>query len=210
MPFMKIVKAISEYSISVVLSAIVIYAVLRGLKIQFDKLQYINQRKQHDAALSVRDEIGETVYEVLNDFIEDHRGIRLQVIEFTNTVTSVAYLPFKYMSCTYEVVSYGSKPEAKCIDKLSTSLFSPFLSQLGKEDCVLIDLHDSANLSGIVHDLYQQMSGNYMLTVMLKSEKNKCIGYVSLYTDKEVSTEDKEDLVYIGSKLSALLGVLDK
>lgn len=210
MSFIEVMKAIREYSLSLVLSAIVIYTVIKVIKIQLDKFQTVNSRKNHDKALELRDEIGEKVYAILNTFIQDHHGIRLQVIEFTNTVTSVAYLPFKYMSCTYEVVSYGNRPEARAIDKLSTSLFSPFLSKLGKEKYMVLDPQSADELSGVVHDLYEQIGGEHMISVMLKSEKDKCIGYVAFYKDKPVEEKDIDDLLLVGSTISGLLGVMDK
>lgn len=210
MSFLNVLKALSEYSISLVLSAIVIYTVLRVIKIQLDKAKLATSRRDHDKALKLRDEIGDQIYEELNSFIREHDGLRVQVVEFTNTVTSVAYLPFKYMSCTYEVVSYGIRPEARCIDKLSTSLFGPFLSQLGKEQYMVLDPESAEKLSGVVHDLYDQIGGDHMVSVMLKSEKDKCIGYVALYKNKPVEDNDISDLVLLGSKLSGFLGVLDK
>lgn len=210
MSMVEIVKAIGEYGLSLILSAIVIYVILKLIKIQFDKLQAANKRKEHDNALALRSEIDEKVYEVLNHFIEEHKGIRLQVIEFTNTVTSVAYLPFKYMSCTYEVVSYGNRPEARCIDKLSTSLFTPFLSQLSKQEYIMLDYDSAEHMSGVVHDLFKEIGGDHMISVMMKSDNDKCIGYVSFYKDKPIQVDDISDLVVIGAKLSTLLGVLDK
>lgn len=210
MQFLEVLKALGDYGLSLVLSAIVIYVVIRVLKIQFDRLAESNKRKAHDNALALRGEIDENVYELLNQFIREHHGQRLHVIEFTNSVTSVAYLPFKYMSCTYEVVSYGNKPEARCIDKLSTSLFSPFLSKLGKTSHVVLDGENVESLPGVMHDLYEQIGGRYMLSVMLKSGKDKCIGYVAFYTNREIEKKDIHDLISAGSKLSTLLGVLDK
>lgn len=210
MHLVEILKSISEYGISLILSAILIYVIIKLLKIQFDKLAESNRRKAHDNALALRGEIDEKVYELLNEFTQEHHGLRLHVIEFTNSVTSVAYLPFKYMSCTYEVVSYGIKPEARCIDKLSTSLFSPFLSKLSKSPFIILDGENKDTTPGVMHHLYEQIGGRYMLAVMLKSNKDKCIGYVAFYKDKEVQESDIEDLVSVGSTLSALLGILDK
>lgn len=210
MSFLELVRQVGDYGLSLILSAVVVYVVIKLIQIQFDKMKVASNRKEHDQALALRGEVDEKVYDVLNSFIETHHGLRLQVVEFTNTVTSVAYLPFKYMSCTYEVVSYGNKPEARCIDKLSTSLFSPFLSKLGKEEYLILNPKTAEELSGVVHDLYEQIGGENILCVMLKSEKEKCIGYVSLFKDKPVEDKDVDDLLLIGSKLSALLGVLDK
>lgn len=210
MEFIEVLKAVGEYGLSLALSAIFIYAVINILRIQFDKLRETSKRKAHDGALALRGEVDEKVYELLNDFIQEHHGYRVHVIEFTNSVTSVAYLPFRYMSCTYEVVAYGSKPEARCIDKLSTSLFSPFLSKLGKSNYLVLDGQNIQQNSGVMHDLYEQIGGRYMLSVMLRSGKDKCIGYVAFYTDNSIHQSDVDDLVLVGSKLSTLLGVLDK
>lgn len=210
MSILDVVKAVGDYGLSLILSAIVIYVLIRVIKIQIDKWQTASSRKQHDRALELRAEIDEKVYSILNGFIENHSGARLQVVEFTNTVTSVAYLPFKYMSCTYEVVSYGQTPKARYIDKISTSLCTSFLSQLGKNDSILLD-HESIDLmSGVVKDMFIEIGNDKMLSVMLKSTNSKCIGYVAFFKDKTVETKDIDDLLRVGEKLSALLGVLDK
>lgn len=210
MSFIEVVRQVGDYGLSLILSAVVVYVLIKLIHIQFDKLKVAASRKEHDQALALRSEVDEKVYDVINRFIETHHGLRLQVVEFTNTVTSVAYLPFKYMSCTYEVVSYGTKPEARCIDKLSTSLFSPFLSKLGKEEYLVLSQQTSEEISGVVHDLYEQIGGENIVCVMLKSGKAKCIGYLALFKDRPVEDRDVNDLLVVGSKLSALLGVLDK
>lgn len=210
MSILEILKAITDYGITLVLSGVVIYVVIKLTHIGFVRLQNKITRDEHDKALQLRSEIDEKVYEMLNNFVEDHHGLRLQVVEFTNSVTSVAYLPFRYMSCTYEVVSYGNKPEAMCIDKLSTSLFSPFLSKLSKQGYLVLNKEDTAQLSGVLEDLNNQIGGEHFISAIMKSEKDKCIGYVGLYKDKEVDTQDIDDLLIIASQISTLLGVLDK
>ena len=210
MQIFEIIKTIADYGITLVLSGLVIYAAIRLINIGLNRVESKFSRKSHDEALNLRSEIDEQVYDLINDFIADHNGTRLQVIEFTNTVTSVAYLPFRYMSCTYEVVTYGHRPKALLIDKLSTSLFSPFLSPLSRSTYLKLDEQASADLSGTVHDLFVQIGCKYMLSVILKSEKSKCIGYVSFYKETDVQEKDIEDLIKLGNDLSVLLGVLDK
>lgn len=210
MEIFEIIKAIMEYGVTIVLSAIVIYVVIRVIKLKFDSYEIYSQKRDHDKALALRTEIDEQVYDLLNSFLSKHDGTRIQVIEFTNTVTSVAYLPFRYMSCTYEVISYGHRPKANFIDKLSTSLFSPFLSQLGKTPWLELDAESAMKLSGTVYDLFHQIDCKHMISVMLKSDKNKCIGHVSLFKETDVTVDDTHDLVTLGDELSVLLGVLDK
>lgn len=210
MEILEVVKAITEYGITVVLSAIVIYTVCRLIKMQFDKLADNNSKKAHDKALELRSEIDEQVYLLIDEFMNRHEGTRIQVIEFTNTVISVAYLPFRYMSCTYEVVGYGHRPKANYIDKLSTSLFSPFLIRLGQSTHLEVTEESSKQYSGALQDLFDQIHCKRMISVMLKSSKGKCIGCVCLYKETNSTPSDAPDLITLGHELSALLGVLDK
>lgn len=209
MQIVDILKAISDYGLSIVLSGIVIYVIIKCINIGFKRLEKGMDNRKHDKLLAMRSEIDIEVYELINQFLTAHHGTRVQVIEFTNSVTSVAYLPFKYMSCTYEVASYGIKPEAKRIDKLSTSLFSPFLTQLSKEGMIVLDDTISEMLSGSVHDIFKQMGSNYQLCAILRSQRTKSIGFVCLCKENEITMRDQADIKMLASQLSALLGVLD-
>lgn len=209
MSILEVFEAISEYGLSLILSGIVIYVVIRFINIGFSRLEKGMNNRQHDKLLAMRSEIDIEVHSLISEFLTLHRGTRVQVIEFTNSVTSVAYLPFKYMSCTYEVVSYGVKPEAKRIDKLSTSLFSPFLSQLSKDGVMTLDQSICHRLSGSVEDVFTQMGSEYQLCAILRTHKTKSIGFVCLCKEDEVTMRDQADIKTLASQLSALLGVLD-
>lgn len=209
MQILEVLEAISEYGLSLMLSGIVIYVVIKSVNLVFDHLQNKVKNKTHDKLLAMRAEIDMEVYELINEFLTFHKGTRVMVIEFTNSVTSVAYLPFKYMSCTYEVLPYGKSPEAKKIDKLSTSLFSPFLSQLSKDDIMKLDDNVSRSLAGSVYDMFNQLGSQYQLCAILKTQKTKSIGFVCLCKEEEITVRDEADIRILASQLSALLGVLD-
>ena len=209
MSFLEVLEAISDYSLSIILSGIVIYVVIRFINLGFTKLEKGMGNKKHDKLLAMRSEIDVEVHSIISEFLTLHKGTRIQVIEFTNSVTSVAYLPFKYMSCTYEVISYGAKPEAKRIDKLSTSLFGPFLSQLSKEGTMVLDEATCHRLSGSVEDIFTQMGSAHQLCAILRTQKTKSIGFVCLCKEDEVTLRDQSDIKMLASQLSALLGVLD-
>lgn len=209
MEALKIIDYIGEHGLAFVLSGVFIYIIIRCVNLLFTRLSTHVTNKQHDKLLEMRTEIDTEVYSIIREFITAHSGTRVQVIEFTNSVTSVAYLPFRYMTCTYEIVSYGSKPEAKRIDKLSTSLFSPLLSKLSKEGMILLDEEIAYELSGAVHDIFEGMGSKYELMHILKTQKNKSIGFVVLCKEDDVTHQDTSDIKTLASQLSALLGVLD-
>lgn len=209
MSVIELIQQISEYGVTLVICAIFLYVCIRFINIGFDKLTKTVSNKQHDKLLAMRTEIDEEVYGLINNFMTSHKGTRIQVMEFTNSVMSVAYLPFKYMSCTYEVVCYGYRPEAKRIDKLSTSLFSPFLSKLSKRSCIVLDHDTCLEMSGAVHDIFEGLGSKYQLCSILRSQKGKSIGFVSFAKEHEVTQQDIADIKTLSSQLAALLGVLD-
>lgn len=209
MSILEIVESISEYGITLLITGIFLYVVIRFINIGFNKLEKGMSNMKHDKALAMRGEIDIEVHALINEFLTLHKGTRIQVIEFTNSVTSVAYLPFKYMSCTYEVVSYGVKPEAKRIDKLSTSLFTPFLSQLSKEGTMTLDEPTCSALSGSVEDIFNAIGSKYQLCAILRTHKNKSIGFVCLCKEEDITLRDQTDIKMLASQLSVLLGVLD-
>lgn len=209
MEFESILKSISNYSLSIVLSATLIYILIKSVNLGFSLLSTRIGNKKHDKLLDMRQEIDEQVYHLLNDFLDVHKGYRIQLVEFTNSVQSVAYLPFKYMSCTYEVFTYGRKPCAKIIDKLSTSLFSQFLAPLSRNGTAILDLSSDDLQCGAVHDLYNTIGDEKVLFAVLKSAKGKSIGYVSLSKEAGFSTFDISAIKSLASQLYALLGVLD-
>lgn len=209
MQALNVIDYISEHGLAFVISGIFLYIIIRAVNLVFDKLSTSKNNKRHDKLLAMRTEIDIEVYSLIREFLTAHKGTRVQVIEFTNSVTSVAYLPFRYMSCTYEVVSYGKSPEARRIDKLSTSLFSPFLALLSKNETFMLDDGTADELSGAVHDIFASMGSKYQLCSILKSQKIKSIGFVCFCKEDEISGTDIMDIKILASQLSALLGVLD-
>lgn len=213
MSFLSSLKAVCDYGVTLVLSAVVIYVILKLIQIFFKKFEDDAGKKKHDEALALRGHIDEKVYATINDFIESHHGTKIQVIEFTNSVMSVAYLPFKYMSCTYEVVAYGNTSTAHMIDKLSTSLFTPFLSKLAKSDFVAVNAENvDTELVGMARHIYTADNSNACVLSMIRSQvdADKCIGYVVLYKESDYTESDTADIQQLSSNLSALLGVMEK
>ena len=202
------VELISEYGVMIIISAIFLYTAIKFINLGFDYFKKSLGNKKHDKLLEIRQEVDETVFELLQEFMQSHNGNRVRLIEFTNSVTSVAHLPFKYMSCTYEVFDYGEQSTARHIDKLSTSLFTPFLTELNKKNYIILDEND-CKCCGTIHDLMQTMEINKSMCTMLKVSKNKAIGYLAFNKQDGFSDEDISDIQVLASKLSGLLGILD-
>ena len=207
----EITKAIGDVGIMIVISAVVIYAIIRGLKLLFGWLEDRTGQKKHDEALEVRNIVNSAIQDDIYAYLESHEVHRVQVIEFSNSVTSVTYLPFKYASCTYEAFDIDQQGRSYNIDKLNTSLFTPFLRILYTVPYIELDEDnpDIKQYGGTAYDLLRRCKEHRGIYVMIKSNNNKSVGYVSAYKDEEFTPDDIADLEAMAIRLSAQLCVLD-
>ena len=204
-------ELISNFGALVILAGISVYLVIRVINIFLGKFEHTNKIKNHDKAIETRNKISEQVQDIIHQFLEDCNGDRVHVIEFSNSIMSVAYLPFRYMNCTYEVYRFGKSPIGHRIDRLSTSLFTSFFRQM--EDtlwCVYSVDKKQPSMGGAMYDIMKEEGSKNALCCKLISEKGKFIGYVALYKDEEFTDTDILSIQSASKQVSILLSVLDK
>ncbi len=206
-----IVQAIADFGVLIIIAAVFLYASIRLLNIFFKFLEKKFGSKKHDKLLDIRGEVSNEIQLLLDQFLEAHGGDRVQVIEFSNSVTSVAFLPFKYMTCTYEVYKLGKAPTGHMIDHISTSLFTTFFMSMQGHTYRIFDTHDkSVPMGGAKYDLVQSQGASQSLCVMLHTPKGKSIGYITMKRDETEFTEkDIEGIQILAEQVSALLSVAD-
>ncbi len=212
-----IIKWISEYGITLIITSVFIYVVIRLLNIFFKYLSgrlgnsnTKHGREAHDKLLDMRTDIGNKIQRLLDDFLANHGGTRIQVMEFSNSNISVAYLPFKYMTCTYEVYQLGLSAVGQKLDHISTSLFTQFFNAFKDKDYLVFDIDDkSTPVGGAMCDMMREEGSKKSLCVMLKTEKGKSIGYVSMKKDIDFTEDDIYDIQSLGDQISVLLSVAD-
>lgn len=211
-----IAQSIADKGVTLILAAIFVYASIRFIDIL---IQYVKRRLDekfvsHDKykKLEARNAASDQIQKMIQDTLNMSKYQRIQVIEFSNSVKSIANLPFKYMSCTYEVVPLGSKAAGHKIDRVSTSLFTAFFSKMAKEEYVVIDKKaevDSHFVSALSDLMDEDISNGCMFDMML-TLKGKAIGYIMITKGSEVTAEDIQNIQLLSNKISALLSVLDK
>lgn len=212
-----IIKWIVDYGISIIIVAIFLYVIIRLLNIFF---QYLTgklkkpgkeDREEHDRLLAMRSDIGRKIQALLEEFFNAHTASRIQVMEFSNTNTSVAYLPFRYMTCTYEVYQLGLPASGHKIDRISTSLFIQFFNAIRGKDYLEFDIQDKGVLvGGAMCDIMKEEGASRALCTMLRTSKGKSIGYLSMKKDEPFTEEDIEDIQILGHKITTLLSVADQ
>lgn len=211
MDWVALSKLIAEFGIMIVICSIFLYTAARIINILLKNLDNRLRDKKHDELIDIRMSVNQKVQSLIDQFLEEHNGDRIHVIEFSNSVVSVAYLPFKYMSCTYEVYRIGKSPTASKIDHLSTSLFTSFFEKLYDLDYLILDVNNKDNsLGGSIYDIVNASGESKGLYAILRTSKGKALGYVAVRKDEDFSDDDIQDIQVLASKLCALLGVVDK
>lgn len=211
MEWAEISKAVSEFGIMIVICSIFLYTAVRLINLFIKNLDTRLRDKKHDELIDIRMSVNQKVQSLIDQFLEDHDSDRIHVVEFSNSVVSVAYLPFKYMSCTYEVYRIGKSSTASKIDHLSTSLFTAFFEKLYDADYLMLDVNNKdKSLGGSIYDIVSASGESRGLYAILRTSKGKALGYVAVRKDSDFSQDDIEDIQILSSKLSALLGVVDK
>lgn len=207
----EIVKTVGDVGIMVVISAVVIYALVKGINMFFEWIGTKVGKHTHDELLEVRNRVDAIIQEDIHNYLENHDTHRVQVIEFSNSVSSVTYLPFKYASCTYEAFDIDRDGRAYNIDKITTSLFTPFLIQLYNSGYVELDDSnmDIKTYGGTAYDILRRCKEHHGIYVMIKSNSHKSVGFVCAYKDSDFIEDDIKDLEAMAIRLSAQLCVLD-
>lgn len=207
----KFLQFFSDYGVAFVITAIFLTVVIRTVNLAF---QYIEKRmgiRSHDKNIDIRNEVNKKVQQLINDFLMKMGGKRVQVIEFSNSVTSVAFLPFRYMTCTYETYSYESSPASHFVDKLPTSLFTQLFDELQSEKFKEYNVNSKTLATNeIIYDLLSKFGGDKFLITLMRSIKGKPVGIIIFEKQDEFSDADKEGLLYLSKQLTSLLCILDR
>lgn len=206
-----IMQFIVDLGVLVVIAGIFLYTAIRIINIFLKHLENKFRYRNHDKLLDIRSNVNQEIQSLITEYLADHDGDRVHVIEFSNSVTSVAYLPFKYMNCMYEVFKIGKSSTAKNIDRLSTSLFTDFFSRMYKSEYVILDdTNPEECYGGAIYDLMHRGGERFALCAVIKTARGKSLGYVALKQNRPFDQCDIDDILILADKIAALLGIMDK
>ena len=206
-----IAKSIVEYGVLVIIAAIFLYTAIRVINMYLGHWGEKLSHSQHDKLIDTRVRLGEQIQNLIESYLANSNASRVSVIEFSNTLMSVAYLPFRYMTCTYEVHDLGKVAMGHKIDRISTSLFTPFFVKLQENPCCLFDINDKSTLvGGAMCDLMKEQGEHLALCISLTTAKGKAIGYIQATSDTEFTDYDIALIKTLGNQVSLLLSIGDK
>lgn len=206
------IKLITDYGVLVVIAAIVLYGITKLLNLLIKALESKLALRKHDRLAEIRTDVSREIQSLIDEFIAEHDGLRVQVVEFSNSVISVAYLPFKYMSCTYEVCGLSMKSVGKEVDKISTFLFTPFFEYLYMHNTAVVNCSDRSKLLGsAIYDLLEQYDIKYSICSLL-THRGKGVGFVlfQVTDSNQIDSSTKAAIADLSDRISGLLGIVDK
>lgn len=215
MTFLETVRTIGDFGILIVIGGLVVYAIylwITGKAWWIPKRENVDQleiikREQHDTLLELRSDIGEEIQKLINSALKRNDWTRIQVIEFSNSVMSVAHLPFRYMTCTYETYKTGLLGTGRRIDRISTSLFNRFFTELNREGWYLIDLNCDTpdEICGSMRELMLANNETKSLNAALTSPSGKSIGYITVKNEDGFEQQDIDEIIELSHRIATLL-----
>lgn len=206
-----IAKNITDFGVLVIIAAIFLYVIIKLVNIGFKHLETKINHKAHDRNMAIRSDVSYKINSLLESTLESCNGDRLQVIEFSNSAMSVAYMPFKYMTCTYEVYRPGKLPISSKIDHISTSLFTKFFETITNNAYFIFNTSNKDKYMGsAMYELMKSDEDYQSLCVLLKTMNGKKLGYLSMKKVSDFTEFDIQSMESLAERISALLSVLDK
>lgn len=207
----RVMQILSDYGASMIIVGIFLYTIIRLINMGLGYLDKKLGNKKHDKDLNLRQQVGVEVSELLHKLRADCNADRVQVIEFSNSVMSVAFLPFRYMTCTYEVYKFGKTGLGHRIDHISTSLFASFFESMERSPVTAFSLDTKEPMmGGAMYDIMKEDGSKRALCCKMMSEKNKFIGYICVLKDEPFTSDDSEALQLAAVNVTSLLSILDK
>lgn len=208
------IKMVADLGVLIAIAGLFIYAAFRWIQTTLGGkdggLPSKQARKEHDHLIDLRAKISEDIQDLIQKYQAKLDCDRLQVIEFSNSVMSIAYLPFRYMTCTYEVCRFGVKSTGHKIDRISTSLFTSFFMQMRETGWCKLDVTDnSTEICGAMKDWMSQHSEKISLNAEIATPSGKLIGYITAKNEAGFDEEDVNLILTLADQVSALLGVID-
>jgi len=159
--------------------------------------ELFEKEAEREKAGRKREHANKVIQDLLNVTLASLGGDRLQVIEFTNSIETIACLPFKYMTCSYESMALGKAPAADTIRDELTTLYSDFLTQVRLKSFVVLNSEKrSEKFTPAIYHLIGKRVANQSLYIGIEDKKTKePLGLLSYdisnltgFCDKDITT----------------------
>lgn len=177
-----ILKLIDNYSISFVISALVIYTLVQVVNILLDKLKYSSfaVNKKHDQLLEVRKKISVPLIEHMRKAMFKAGANRAFIYEYHNGVVSLGGLPFMKMSLSFETVD-NTFPIQHLRENISFNPFQSMMVMLDENGFIIVDRNAKTTaISHVVYSMMEEHDIDICVCAKIVNSKGHTIGMVGL------------------------------
>ena len=173
-------------TVQIVVLSIVIYSLGQFLQIFFNRLKRKLETHHNIKGSTKRINIDKSMQSLLDLTILRIDCIRISVIEFHNSNKNIAFVPFDYMTCMYEIYLPGLSPMAQLCKSVPTSLYHSLFNCLRRDPLLIIDVDDQQeNIQRAVYDMIIARGAKKSLYVPILSTFNRLpIGCIAIDFDK--------------------------
>ena len=205
----QIIRVIASESIQIVISALVLYAGFRGVRIA-DK--YLSDKlliKGHNEKLDLRDKINPLIDDTLKRGLYKAGASRAYVFEYHNGGAGLDGMPFLKMSSNYEVADQGVKIYRN-IQNVSLSYFPKFFDKVNNSEYYIVDVENpDIETQSILYSVVAAKEIGKTVMVRILGNNNRVIGIVGFDYNKTNNNFKEENIeilkemaIDIGGKLS--------
>lgn len=199
----------------VILLGLFAYAMVKVIDNKMDNLFSFIESKikhsenEHKEAIAFRRDSSGKIKELSDKLVEETEFNSLILFEYSNGSQNISGLPFLYMSATHEIVPNGVEPSISKYQKINTTLFADFLSDLEKDNMLYVqDLNNIKEVYPIMYNILDRLGAKSAAFYSVEGIEGP-IGMLVLIScyclNEENSDINKKNIYDKGSKIASLL-----
>ena len=207
----EIIKMITTYGLSIMISGVVLYFLIKVANILIKNYEEKNKIKKHDELAMLRNQISVTINALLERTALRANADRVYVFEFHNGNTALGGLPFMKMTNTYEALNGTAKSEMHKRTDMPFQLFQSFVDAIYNEDYIVMDVNNRTDkYSAFVYETLVERNISVTIRAKITDISKRVIGYfgIDYCKNNPVSEAVISDSVKIAQDVAIELGAL--
>lgn len=143
----------------------------------------IDQKKEHEKNLNVRDSISGPIQQKINHLKDFYRSSRVSVFEFHNSLVNLNGLPFKWYDVIYESVTRGVHSVSYETRNMPVNILQPIIDKVHGGNTVSFnqqDIEEFYNYSSVLYDFCTRHNIHTLVVSPLINKDEQLIGLLVL------------------------------
>ena len=143
----------------------------------------IDQKKEHEKNLSIRDSVSGPIQQKINHLKDFYKSSRVSVFEFHNSLVNLNGLPFKWYDVIYESVARGVHAVSYETRNMPVNILQPIIDKVYNGNTVSFnqqDIEDFYNYSSVLYDFCVRHNIHTIVVSPLINKDEQLIGLLVL------------------------------